>query len=348
MRRLIPAGLVLALITALLFTVGASSEPVDGIRVPTVEQLNALDARVTQLENRPTPTATATATVTATPTSSPTPTQTTAPPPPEPAKKIIGMSAPAADWTQRVTEVGTQGLTARRIFADLADGPQDQANLIRSAVDAGMMPVVSYKVGGDINGAIAGTYDTRAEQAADFLTSLDVPVAVTIWHEPRGDISGSQFVQLQTRLVPFFDGIGQLKVGPIMNGFLLTQRNQPAGINEFASFTTPALLDAWDFFGIDTYQPGTQTSPGDLLPEERIYVLEDWLDSQGKPDMPIGVGEYNGFSATAIAGVGETLLSMPEVWFGCVWNSAAARAGTLTGTRLDAYRATKADPRAAR
>ena len=105
-------------------------------------------------------------------------------------------------------------------------------------------------------------------------------------------------------------------------------------------------MGLWDFFAVDTYQPGTQTSPGTLMPDARVYALEDWLDGQGKPDLPIGVGEYNGFSAQAISGVGEALLSLPEVWFGCVWNSAAARAGILTGSRLTAYQATKTDPRA--
>lgn len=87
-RRLAPVGLVLALVMAVLFAVGASSEPVTGTRVPTVEQFNALDARVTALENAPTPTATVTATatttVTATPSPTPTPTETTPTPTPTP------------------------------------------------------------------------------------------------------------------------------------------------------------------------------------------------------------------------------------------------------------------------
>lgn len=80
MRRLVPAGLVLGVIAALAFAVGASSEPVDGVRVPSVEAFNALDARVSELEDRvtalePTPTPTET------PTSEPTPTETATPTP---------------------------------------------------------------------------------------------------------------------------------------------------------------------------------------------------------------------------------------------------------------------------
>ena len=259
--------------------------------------------------------------------------------------KLIGMSAPASEWANRVAEVGTQGLKARRIFADLTSSGQDQASLISAAHAAGMCPIVSYKVPSFTNAA-TGAYDTWADATAAYLASFDKPTAVTIWHEPNGDMTGPQFVAMHQRLMPKFKGVGQLKCGPILNGFLLTQPSQPAGVNEFTSYTSPTLMDLYDWFGIDTYQPGTQTSPGSLMPHERVYALLDWLADQGKPDMPIGVGEYNGFSAAAISGMGEALLSTPNTLFGCVWNVDQARAGILTGARLTAYRATKADPRA--
>lgn len=267
--------------------------------------------------------------------------------PPAPGKKLIGMSAPAGEWNARVAEVGTVGLKARRIFADLAKGAQSQANLIQDAVDAGMLPVVSYKVGGNFTGAATGAFDAVATQAAAFLASFDVPMAVVVWHEPTGNMTGTQFVAMQRRLMPKFKGVGKLKVGPILNGFLLTQPAQPAGVNEFTGYTAPDLMNLWDWFGIDTYQPGTVTNPNtSVLPADRLEVLADWLQAQAKPDMPVGVGEFNGFSAAAIAGMGEALLSIPNVWFGCVWNVDEARAGILTGTRLAAFKTTKSDTRA--
>lgn len=79
MRRL--AAFALALVTVVGLSVAASSDPVDGVRVPSVEAFNALDARVTAVEGdvaelkaRPTPTVTVTATPTPTPTATPTPT----------------------------------------------------------------------------------------------------------------------------------------------------------------------------------------------------------------------------------------------------------------------------------
>ena len=266
-------------------------------------------------------------------------------PAPQQALKVIGMSAPASQWANRVSEVGTGGLKARRIFADLANGAQNQSSLINQAIAAGMMPVISYKVGSSPAAAIAGQYDTVAAQAAAYLASFGVPMAVVIWHEPLDNMTGAEFVALQSRLVPKFKGVGHLKVGPILNGFLLTQPSQPAGVNEFTSYTSPALMDLWDWFGIDSYQAGTQTNPG-TPPADRVYALLDWLADHGHPDMAVGVGEYNAFTAAAITGMGEALLSTLNTWFGCVWNNAAADAGILTGSRLTAYQATKADPRA--
>ena len=65
------------------------------------------------------------------------------------------MSSPASVWDARVAEVGA-GLKARRIFADLAGGPTSQIKLVEEAHAAGMLPVISYKVGGDAAGAAAG------------------------------------------------------------------------------------------------------------------------------------------------------------------------------------------------
>ena len=70
------------------------------------------------------------------------------------------------------------------------------------------------------------------------------------------------------------------------------------------------------------------------------------MESRGY-DLPLGVGEYNGFSAQTIRAAGEALLSTPNVWFGCVWNSTGGRGLVLSGERLDAFTQTLADARSA-
>jgi hypothetical protein len=84
------------------------------------------------------------------------------------------------------------------------------------------------------------------------------------------------------------------------------------------------------------------------MPARAIPLLARWMDSMGHPDKPLGVGEYNGFTAEAVAGAGETVLSTPEVWFAAAWNSTAGNHIPLADDRLTAFQRTKSDPRAVR
>ncbi len=250
---------------------------------------------------------------------------------------LIGMSAPAGIWDQRVSEVGP-GVAARRIFADLGAGPASQIRLVEEAHAAGMLPVISYKVGGDVDGAVVGSYDAVAEQAAVRLASYDLPTAVAFWHEPYRDMSGEQYVAASRRILPIFRR-GELRVGPLLNGWLLDDQR-----DEFASYCPDALFELWDWVGIDTYESGTLAAPGRRKPAARIPALAAYVQSRGH-DLPLGVGEYNGYSAETIAAAGEALLSTPGVWFGCLWNSTSGKGVTLTDDRLAAFQQTLADPR---
>ena len=250
---------------------------------------------------------------------------------------LIGMSAPAEIWDQRLSEVGP-GVAARRIFADLGGGPASQIKLVEEAHAAGMLPVISYKVGGDVDGAVAGEFDAVAEQAAARLASYDLPTAVTFWHEPYGDMSGAQYAAASRRILPLFKR-GELRVGPVLNGWLLD--NQRA---TFASYCPDELFRLWDWVGIDTYESGTMAAPGPRKPAQRIPALAAYVQSRGY-DLPLGVGEYNGYSAETIAEAGEALLSTADVWFGCLWNATSGKGVTLTADRLAAFQQTLADPR---
>lgn len=253
---------------------------------------------------------------------------------------LIGMSAQPDVWAQRVAEVGP-GLGARRIFADLAAGPQSRLELVEQTHADGMLPVISYKVGGDVAGAVNGAYDAAAQQAAARLAAFGLPTAVTFWHEPHQDMTTAQYVAASRRLLPFFKQ-GELRVGPLLNGFLLDRQQ-----DVFGEYCPDELFELWDWVGIDTYQLGSVAEPGKADPGARIYALSEYVKARGY-DLPLGVGEYNGFTAQAIASAGEALLSTPNVWFGCVWNSRLERDYVLSGDRLTAFRATLADARVAR
>lgn len=253
--------------------------------------------------------------------------------------KVIGMSAPASLWAQRLSEVGRCGVEARRIFADLQSDGRDQSNLIEQTVAAGMMPVISYKVP-SVSAMIAGDYDQWMTALKNYLNGLGVQVTATFWHEPHGDMTAAEFRQASQKFLNRVKATN-VAVGPILNGWLLD--NQVA---TFASYTNTSLLTGWDFVAVDSYQNGTASSPGNRMPARAIPALADWLDGKGYPNKPIGLGEYNGHTAAAITEAGETILSTPEVWFGLAWNSTAGAFSPLEGDRLTAYKNTKADPRA--
>jgi hypothetical protein len=256
-----------------------------------------------------------------------------------PAKPIIGMSAPADAWAERAAAVGG-GIAARRIYADLAAGYLSQMKSVEQAHADGMLPVISYKVGGDVAGAVNGAYNAVAEQAAAKLASYGKPTSVSFWHEPNKDLSPADHVAASKQILPYFKR-GELKVGPILNGFLLDNQ-----VDTFAAFTPDEMFGIWDYVGIDTYEGGTADNPGPRKPADRIYGLRSYLSSRGYTH-PIAVGEYNGYSAATIAAAGEALLTTPSVWFGICWNASADVDWVLSGDRLAAFQGTLADPRAA-
>ena len=249
------------------------------------------------------------------------------------------MSAPAHLWKARIGEVGSDGVTARRIFADLSASGTSQMPLIREAIADGMMPVLSYKVP-DPAKLANGDYDPWLATLKSQLADLGAPVTATFWHEPHGDMDPAIF---RAASLKFFQGVDStnVAVGPILNGWLLDRK-----VAEFASYTDANLLNKWEFVAVDSYHNGTAANPGNLLPARAIPLLAKWMDSVGHPDKPLGLGEYNGYTAAAVAEAGETILSTPEVWFGLAWNSTAGGHEPLMGDRITAFQNTKKDARA--
>ncbi|CAM3679442.1 hypothetical protein NOZE110980_10685 [Nocardioides zeicaulis] len=255
---------------------------------------------------------------------------------------LIGMSAPVEEWASKHAAVG-DGIGARRIFADLAAGPSSQFSLVREAHAAGQLPVVSYKAGGRIEDVLAGRFDAAAAEAAARLASFDKHTAVTFWHEPHGNMTPEQYVAASMRLVPIFKRGGRrLKVGPLLNGWLLDRQ-----ADLFAQYAPDALLRKWDWFGLDTYEAGTMDDPGAVKPASRIPAAKAFLAQRGV-DLPLGIGEYNGYSAQSITDTGNVLMDTPGVWFGCLWNTTGGKGVELSGDRLSAFQGTLQKARARR
>jgi hypothetical protein len=97
----------------------------------------------------------------------------------------------------------------------------------------------------------------------------------------------------------------------------------------------------------DTYQGGDAAHPGEDA-GVKIRNLSRWADRVGVKRL--GIGEYNGVDARSITAAGQAILADPRFVFADIFNSSNNnRAGidwTLTGARLDAFRATVAAARA--
>jgi hypothetical protein len=333
-------GLVLAVVG--LASAGSDTAPTatcergDTATVCTVPH-EQVTSTVTETVTQPPVTETVTETVTVTP--SPTVTE-----PPAAAQKVVGMSAVSSTWSQRLSEVGATGITARRIFADLTSTGRDQSTLIQQALDAGMMPVLSYKVP-SVSTLNSNGYDSWLANLNTYLGNLDGPVTATFWHEPHGDMSPADF---RAGSQQFLDSLTDpdISVGPILNGWLLDNR-----VADWASYTSPALLAQWDFLGLDSYQEGTVANPSTtLLPGRAIPKAATWLDDQGFPDKRILVGEYNGQTVQGMEYAHQQILSTPELWVACVWNmdhmqNGSLKFNVLSGSRLTEFREFKADAR---
>lgn len=255
-------------------------------------------------------------------------------------QKLMGMSTTAATWDTQLAQVGACGIEVRRIFGHLsADGTGGKSGQIEDAVDAGMMPIISYKVP-SVASLNRGSYDSWIAQTKLYLDSLGTQVTATFWHEPHGDMTPLQFRQGSTRFLALQSDT--IAVGPILNGWLLDRR-----VNDWASYTSTSLLRSWDFLGFDTYPSGSSaTNPG-LSAARAIPAVETWLDQRGFPDLPMGIGEYNGFTPETIAETGMAALSTPEVWFASLWNSVGPKSNVIDSPEeIAAFRSVLDDPRA--
>jgi len=262
--------------------------------------------------------------------------------------KIIGMSTEPGAYDDLLTRVGPDGVEARRIyFPDItADGrgAAFQNDLLMDTINSGQMPVISYKVK-SISGLINGSYDAALDATREYLNGLGVQVTATFWHEPHGDMAPADFRAASQRFVDHMKA-PNVAVGPILNGWLLDSATNTA---KFETYMDNTLLTAWDFVAVDTYQDGTNASPGTKMPGRAVTLLAAMLDRKGFPDKPIGVGEYNGLTADTVKSAGEIMLSTPEVWFALLWSGVGNSSGTdwsMDDADVSAYKLTKDDNRA--
>lgn len=257
------------------------------------------------------------------------------------AQTRAGMSA--QDWATRWNEVDGAGrVTLRRIYADLGAGANDNRTLIEATIADGLTPLISYK------GLPTATNEARAQTTAATLQSYGVPVAVTWFHEPTDNLTAAVWQQGNNLFGPIFAAKSNISFGPIFNGFHLDR-----AVSVFDEYNTDELFDAgyWDWFGIDTYQAGTNTAPQPTGPAERVTLLKAWLQSRGYGHWQALVGEYNTWTATELRQFHDAVfattndLGDPFFWAVTMWNTTTGKGLVLSGDRLTEYRRFLSDNR---
>ena len=257
------------------------------------------------------------------------------------------MSTPADEWTSRLSEVG--GVDARRIFSTLGS-PSGALNLAKTEVAAGREPILSFKVpNNDWAGVGTGKYDTQLKSITDQLAALPGPVFVTLHHEPVGDGTATDYAAMMRHALPILGAPANVDAGPIVNGFWWSNGGQGMTDAEIAQWLPADVLAKAEVVAADTYQGGTTTNPGENA-AVKIRNMSAWATRVGVTRL--GLGEYNGLSATDITAAGNAVLADPRYSFASIFNSSVNnRDGVnwvLTSDRLTAFTQTVTTARAAR
>lgn len=247
-------------------------------------------------------------------------------------RALIGMSAPASLWDQRVKEIGP-GLEARRIFYNLSD----TLTLAQTAASKGLYPILSFKIpNNDWAGVAAGKYDAQLATLKSRLVALNTRVFVALHHEPAGDGTAANWAAMQAYALPKLN-TSLVDVGVIGNGWWWSSKAQGYTDAEIAQYITPGVIKAAEIIAADTYQGGSPTAPGEGGSVKMANMLKWATRTNVKA---LGVGEFNAYTATEITAAMKVLGSSPTFKFGSIWNSECSgciAVEPLSGDRLIAF-----------
>jgi hypothetical protein len=253
-----------------------------------------------------------------------------APTPAQSAKALLGMSAPANVWDQRVKEVGV-GLQARRIFLNSLTASM---NLPTQACNDGLYPIISFKTGGySWSQVAAGDADAALKAMAAKLAALPCDAFVAIHHEPNGDGTPADWSAMQVHALPILGADPGVQVGVIGNGWWWSSMKRGLSDAEIAQWIPPSVIKVSDVIAGDTYQSST-TGEGSAV---KIKNMSAWAKRVGGVKA-LGIGEFNAPTATGIADTMNALAADPLFAWACLWNANESFATVLTGARLSAFK----------
>lgn len=264
---------------------------------------------------------------------------------PAPSSKVMwGMASPRDQWSARLGEVGEDRVQSRRLFAT---SPTALAGILREAhseVAAGRYPIVSMKLPSGMTWAQAakGAFDEGFDQVGQDLALLQRGT-FAVHHEPVNDPDGSaaDYVAMTLRwmgrvrpLAPHID------LSTIVNGFMWSAKAQGFTDDAIAAWLPDELLEAADITAADCYHGGTPAKPLENA-GVKIERMSAWATRKGVKRL--GIGEFNGLSASAITHAMDAVRSDGRFVYAAIYNSNVNnREGiewVLTGERLEAFRA---------
>lgn len=254
------------------------------------------------------------------------------------ANDKFGMSAPADKWNERLAQVGSAHIKFRRIFLQDFD---DSLTKVSEAINAGMTPVISWKTGGYSWAQVAaGSADSKLNSLVARLNAISGPKFLAIHHEPAGDGSASDYVAMQLHALPILKTANNVTVGVIGNGWWWSARNQGYTDAEIAQWIPSSLKNICDVIAADTYQDEGLEEDGSV----KAARLAAWAKRTGGVNA-VGIGEFNGFTASSITNVMNVVKADPLFKWALVWNSGPSGLGTpLEGARLQAFITGKSTP----
>lgn len=248
------------------------------------------------------------------------------------ANDKFGMSAPANLWNQRLAEVGgPEHIKYRRIFLVGFDASLSK---VQEAANAGMVPIISYKVSPYSWAQVAsGAADADLRNVVTKLNAIPGKKFVALHHEPNGDGTAKDWSNMQLRALPILKTGRDISVGVIGNGWWWSSRAQGLSDAEIAQWIPAQVITISDVIAADTYQDANLVESGG----PKIKNLAAWGERVGAK--AIGIGEFNGLSAAGITEAMNAVKSEPLVKWACVWNSEAGNLGIpLSGDRLEAFK----------
>lgn len=262
----------------------------------------------------------------------------TTPAPASAANAKFGMSAPTDKWNERLAQVGATNINFRRIFRV---GFDDSLTKVSESINAGMTPIISWKTDPYSWAQVgSGAADADLHSLVTRLNAIPGKKILILHHEPAGDGTAQDFVAMQLRALPILSTANDAEVGIIANGWWWSAQNQGYSDSEIAEWIPTSLKNVCDFIAADTYQDEALVEDGGV----KASRMAAWAKRTGNVSA-LGIGEFNGLTASAITNVMNVVKAEPLYKWAAVWNSGPTGLGTpLEGDRLQAFILGKSTP----